>query len=115
LFWAESEWDKDAKPDLGIAQISEKTVKKYYPNWSVARLKNDCQYNLEAGAKIFEDKYKWVKKHRKEFRIKYHLGNMSDLDMTILAYNSMRHNRCYLYRVKKFQKEKPWLERMGWK
>jgi len=105
LWWVESNWDMDAEPDIGIGQINEKMVVKFYPQMDVAKLRSDWKYNLRMSNTILEDKLKWVRWRKKQpdwdsFCNKYGLLGMSDGDIALLAYNGMRKNHCFVKAIR---------------
>lgn len=106
LWWVESNWDMEAGPDIGIGQINEAMVVKYYPQINVARLRSDWKYNLRMSNTILEDKLKWVKWRKKQsdwnsFCTRYALWGMSDGDLALLAYNGVRKDHCFVRTVHK--------------
>lgn len=106
LWWVESNWDMDAGPDIGIGQINEVMVVKYYPQMDVQRLRVDWKYNLRMSAVILEDKLRWVRWRKKQndwpaFCQRYALWGMSDADLALLAYNGVQKDHCFVRTVRR--------------
>ena len=113
MFWLESRWTMEDGPDIGIGQINEPMVRKFYPRMNVQRLKTDWRYNLRMSAGILEDKLEWVKWRKRKpgwegFCKRYCVEGLTDGELAVLAYNGMRADHSYLKLVKKYKDERPW-------
>lgn len=118
IFWIESRWGKCPEPDLGIGQINEEMVRKFYPNISVPHLLTNWQYNINMSVMILEDKLDWArwretKPDWDDFCNKYGVHKLTDFELAILAYNGVRRDHVYLETVKRFTISKPWSEKVS--
>lgn len=105
-------------PDIGIGQINEPMVRKFYPRINIQRLKTDWRYNLRMSTRILEDKLEWVKWRKKQpdwgkFCTKYNIKGLKDGEIAVLAYNGMKINHAYLKLVKKYKAKRPWNAILG--
>jgi hypothetical protein len=103
--------------EIGVMQISPKTIKEYYPEVDIKRLYTDIKYNIETGVMIFEDKLEYVRNRKllsdwTEFKRKYNLWGQTDIEMAVRCYNSLNNNREYLDRVNEYLETKPWGKRL---
>ena len=79
--------------DFGAFQLNEDTLKAHgLTAKQINKVKKNTKFNILIGISVFEGKYAYVQKLKKQKNWKklvkkYHLKGMSDTDLTILAYN----------------------------
>ncbi|MBN1596211.1 transglycosylase SLT domain-containing protein [candidate division FCPU426 bacterium] len=108
---------KNVTYDLGLMQINEKSNSLDPCTWDLVRIKNDPEYNLQAGVRVLEKKRAYVrylqkKKNWPEIERRYHLRGRSELEITLKAYNGFRTSWNYVNRIQNLMAERPWEQAM---
>lgn len=100
--------------DYGIMQLNDATLRGCgFNKKQMQRVKTDANFNICVGVAILNGKLKYIRclkrqKNWKKIESNCGLKFMSDLDMAILAYNSLRKDHIYVKLVKEAMAEKPW-------
>ena len=101
--------------DCGVFQLNEDTLKKAgLTKKQIKRCKTDANFNIDVGVSILEGKGIYIKNLQRQKKRwakivkKNNLKGMSDLDIQILAYNSVQKDHSYVRLIKKYKEEKPW-------